>query len=156
MKTLWKKKKMVISIFSFSTMFSTAFFFRVIESWDCVVKSLWCFLFFPQCFQKPRSRSLKILIILHYSFTTQCKMVVKQFLTAKCFHFCCKSSSFNHNSVSCFIHRLSFFPEEYINKTVNQEMHKLLSLNVQDNKILALLEMKAFAEYSLKHVHNFF
>ena len=38
--------------------------------------------------------------------------------------FCYMSSSFNHNSVSCFVHHLSFLPEEYIDKTVNQEMHK--------------------------------
>ena len=31
-KTLWVKEKMLV------TMFSEGFFFRVIESWDCVVK----------------------------------------------------------------------------------------------------------------------
>ena len=38
---IWEKRKMLVtSIFSFSTLFSKAFFFRVVKSLDCVVKSL--------------------------------------------------------------------------------------------------------------------
>ena len=36
---LEEEKMMVTNIFSFLTVFYKAFFFRVIKSWDCVVKN---------------------------------------------------------------------------------------------------------------------
>ena len=36
--TLWEKEKKFVTIFSFPSMFSKAFFFKVVRSWDCIEK----------------------------------------------------------------------------------------------------------------------